>query len=69
MEVRTSTEKPYRYCWYGFGTVFQFQYQLGTNSVRFFQFQYQLGTVLRSGTVGTVSERLKLFFFSKNFEK
>ena len=37
MEVRTSTEKPYRYCRYGFGTVFPFQYQLGTNSVRFFR--------------------------------
>ena len=29
MEVHISTEKPYRYCWYGFGTVFQFQYQFG----------------------------------------
>ena len=54
MEVRTSTENPYRYCWYGFGTVFQFQ--------------YQLGTVLRSGTVGAVLERSELFFskISKN---
>ena len=32
MEVRTSTEKPYRYCRYGFGTVFPFQYQLGTTT-------------------------------------
>ena len=40
MEVHTSTEKPYRNCWYGFGTVYQFQ--------------YQLGTVLGFGTIGTV---------------
>ena len=35
MEVRTGRNG--RYGWYGFGTVFQFQYQLGTNSVRFFR--------------------------------
>ena len=53
-------KKQYRNCWYGFGTVFQFQYQLGTNSVRFFSSSTRLGT--KSVRFFSSSTNLERFF-------
>ena len=50
-------ENPYRNCWYGFGTVFYFQYQFGTvlrfRDVKPFQVPNHVGT----GTEKDIPER------------